>query len=72
MDTAVDDYNYAHFDKYVAAGGERREFSAFPNQLHVGQPAPDFSALRLDDNETVTLSEVSRRRAVLLEFGSFT
>lgn len=66
------EYNYDRFDEYVATGRASDEFSAFPNHLHAGQQAPDFSAQRLDDGETVTLMELARHRGVVLEFGSFT
>jgi hypothetical protein len=68
----TDEYNYARFDEYVATGREREEFGAFPNHLHTGEQAPDFSAQPLDEGKTVTLMELARRRGVVLEFGSFT
>jgi len=68
----IDEYNYERFDEYVATGRESEEFSAFPNHLHAGEPAPDFSAQRLDDGRTVSLMDLARRRGVVLEFGSFT
>lgn len=68
----VDSYNYERFDEYVESGRELEEFSAFPNHLHAGQPAPAFTAVRLADEAQVDLSEVWAERTVVLEFGSFT
>lgn len=64
-------YNYARFDQYVESGQESAEFSVFPNHLHAGETAPDFTALSLDDRP-LQLSDVWARRNVVLEFGSFT
>jgi hypothetical protein len=68
----ADDYNYRRFDEYVENGPERAEFAAFPDHLHVGDAAPDFAATRLEDGERLRVSELWRRRDVVLEFGSFT
>jgi hypothetical protein len=65
-------YNYEHFDTYVEGGAELAEFAAFPNHLHVGAPAPDASLTRLDDRDTVRLSDRWRTRTLVMEFGSFT
>ena len=65
-------YNYDRFDQYVESGAEIAEFSAFPNHLHAGDPAPDASLIRLDDEGTVRLSDLWSDRNVVLEFGSFT
>jgi len=64
-------YNYEHFDAYVAAGEDEREFGAFPNALHAGEKAPD-GELTLLGGARLRLSDVWRRRGVVLEFGSFT
>jgi hypothetical protein len=40
--------------------------------LHVGDPAPDFSLLKVDKSETVKLSELNKSRPVVLVFGSYT
>jgi hypothetical protein len=40
--------------------------------LHVGDPAPDFSLLKLDKSERVQLSTLSQRQPVVLVFGSYT
>lgn len=66
------DYNYERFDTYVADGGEEREFAAFPNHLHAGDPAPEISGLLLNERNHLALSEIWRRRTVVVEFGSFT
>lgn len=68
----ADAYNYRRFDQYVESGREREEFSAFADHLHAGQRAPDFTALRLDDEQPVRLSDVWARKNIVLEFGSFT
>ena len=66
------DYNYERFDAYVAGGAEQREFAAFPDHLHAGDQAPEISGVLLDDRNHLALSEVWRRRTVVVEFGSFT
>jgi len=65
-------YNYDKFDEYVKSGAEFAEFSAFPNDLHAGDPAPDASLIRLEDESPVRLSDLWAERNVVLEFGSFT
>jgi hypothetical protein len=41
--------------------------------LHVGDPAPDFSLMKLDKSATVRLSNLSAQgRPVVLIFGSYT
>jgi hypothetical protein len=64
-------YNYERFDAYVESGEDEREFGAFPNLLHTGEPAPD-GELTLLDGERVRLSELWSQSPVVLEFGSFT
>ena len=71
MDGGVSSYNYEHFDAYVESGQDEREFSAFPNILHAGERAPDGELTTLD-GARVRLSELWRRRDLVLEFGSFT
>ena len=68
----MSEYNYERFDEYVASGREQQEFAAFSSIGHAGEPAPDFTAVRLRDAAQVRLHEVTRRKAVVLEFGSFT
>jgi hypothetical protein len=64
-------YNYERFDAYVESGVDAREFGAFPNSLHAGEPAPDGELLLLD-GVRVRLSELWSRNSIVLEFGSFT
>ena len=40
--------------------------------LHVGDPAPDFSLLKLDHTGSVQLSELYKQQPVVLVFGSYT
>ena len=40
--------------------------------LHEGDPAPDFSLLKVDRSERVQLSVLNQRRPVVLVFGSYT
>jgi len=40
--------------------------------LHVGDPAPDFSLLKLDKSERVQLSVLNQQQPVVLVFGSYT
>ena len=64
-------YNYEHFDAYVESGEDEREFGAFPNTLHAGERAPD-GELTVLGGESIRLSDLWRRRGLVLEFGSFT
>ena len=64
-------YNYERFDAYVESGGDEREFGTFPTMLHAGERAPDGELLELE-GEGVRLSDLWRRRGLVLEFGSFT
>ena len=64
-------YNYERFDLYVERGDDEREFAAFPNMLHAGEPPPD-GELTLLDGERVRLSELWSASGLVLEFGSFT
>jgi len=65
-------YNYAHFDHYIAAGGEQEDTAAFRGSVHAGQRAEDFTLLRLDDAAQVGLASLWRPRPLVMEFGSFT
>lgn len=67
-----DPYNYERFDEHVRAGFVLEEFTAFPNQLHAGEVAPDFVATDLEGGADVRMSELWRQQAVVMEFGSFT
>jgi hypothetical protein len=40
--------------------------------LHVGDPAPTFSLLKLDKSERVQLATLNQRQPVVLVFGSYT
>jgi hypothetical protein len=40
--------------------------------LHVGDPAPDFSLLKVDKSERIQLSVLNQRQPVVLIFGSYT
>jgi hypothetical protein len=68
----VTGYNYETFDGYLASGAEEREFTAWPDLLHAGEPAPEIAGTLLDDGEQIALSSVWKRRTVVVEFGSFT
>ena len=65
-------YNYAHFDDYVADGGDVADESAFWASPRAGQRAPDFVVPRLGDGSGVRLSDLWRSRPLVMEFGSFT
>jgi hypothetical protein len=41
-------------------------------RLNLGNPAPDFSLLKVDKSERVQLSAVNLHRPVVLVFGSYT
>jgi hypothetical protein len=40
--------------------------------LHAGDPAPDFSLLKLDKSASVRLSELNAKSPVVMVFGSYT
>jgi hypothetical protein len=40
--------------------------------LHPGDPAPDFSLMKLDKSARVQLSELTKHQPVVLVFGSYT
>jgi hypothetical protein len=40
--------------------------------LHPGDPAPDFSLMKLDKSASVQLSELTKQQPVVLVFGSYT
>ena len=61
-------YNYDTFTAQPHAA----LFSAFQNNLHAGDLAPDFESRRLEDGKTVRLSDYTAEANVILEFGSFT
>jgi hypothetical protein len=41
-------------------------------KLRVGDPAPDFSLLKVDKSERVELAKLNRQQPVVLVFGSYT
>jgi peroxiredoxin len=41
-------------------------------RLQVGDPAPDFSLLKVDKTDRVQLSALNQRQPVVLVFGSYT
>lgn len=66
------DYNYAYFDQYVARGGHEADEAAFRASFRAGDPAADFSLLRLADGTRVRLSSMWKSKPLVMEFGSFT
>ena len=40
--------------------------------LHIGDPAPDFTLLKVDKSERVQLSQLNENKPVVLVFGSYT
>jgi hypothetical protein len=64
----MNEYNYSVFDM------EREEpiFEAFPNNLHVGERAPNFELEDLATGEMVSLRSLATSGVAVLEFGSFT
>jgi peroxiredoxin len=40
--------------------------------LNIGDPAPDFSLLKVDHSGSVQLSALNRQQPVVLVFGSYT
>jgi len=40
--------------------------------LKIGDPAPDFSLLKVDKSGSIRLSELNKQRPVVLVFGSYT
>ena len=61
-------YNYTNFDGY----SDNQTFDTFQSLLHVGDQAPDFEAVNLDDGKKVRLTDYTAESNVVLEFGSFT
>ncbi len=68
----LEDYNYAHFDRFVVSGEADAMFERFKAMNHAGDLAPDGELTALGDGKSVRLSELWGERAVVLEFGSFT
>jgi hypothetical protein len=51
-------YNYAHFDDYIAAGGDLADEAAFWASPRAGLRALDFTLPRLGDGAGVRLSDL--------------
>lgn len=64
----TDNYNYVDF----VLRNEMQPFVNFRDRLHVGEKAPDFELHRLDDGETLKLSNHWTDTHCVIEFGSFT
>jgi hypothetical protein len=64
----MNEYNYQSFPIDVDA----EAFAAFPDVLKAGQPAPDGELTDAHSGETVRLSDLWKRDALVIEFGSFT
>ncbi len=65
-ETAVALYNYEAF-----MGGES-DLLGFRSKLPIGSPAPDFTAVALDNREKVQLRDYWKDGDVVIEFGSLT
>jgi hypothetical protein len=65
-------YNYPRFDHHVASGDDVADEAAFRAAPRAGEPAADFTLLRLADGAQVRLSELWRSTPLVMEFGSFT
>jgi hypothetical protein len=65
-------YNYAHFDDYIADGGDLADEAAFWASPRAGLRALDFTLPRLGDGAGVRLSDLWRSQPLVMEFGSFT
>jgi hypothetical protein len=72
VDENADGYNYAYFDRHVAAGADSEDEAAFRASFHAGERAEDFALVRLDDGAQVNLSDLWRSKPLVMEFGSFT
>jgi hypothetical protein len=57
---------------YVVLPFETMWTHARAGQLQAGDPAPDFSLMKLDKSATVQLSALSSQQPVVLVFGSYT
>ncbi len=65
-------YNYERFDEFIAKGGEEESKAAFRASFSAGQPAGDFTLLRLDDAAQVRLASLWQPKPLVMEFGSVT
>jgi hypothetical protein len=66
------EYNYSHFDQYVAKGGHEDDEAAFRANFHAGDPAADFSLHGLADGARIRLASMWKSKPLVMEFGSFT
>ena len=57
---------------FVLAPFETLWTHARAGALHPGDPAPDFSLMKLDKTERIQLSSLTARQPVVLVFGSYT
>ena len=57
---------------YLVLPFETMWIHARSGQLKTGDPAPDFSLLKLDKSDKVQLSALSSQQPVVLVFGSYT
>jgi hypothetical protein len=57
---------------YVLVPFETMWTHARAGQLRAGDPAPDFSLIKLDKSATVQLSSLTAQKPVVLVFGSYT
>jgi hypothetical protein len=57
---------------YVMVPFETMWVQARAGELHPGDPAPDFSLLKLDKTEKVQLASFTNQQPVVLVFGSYT
>jgi hypothetical protein len=57
---------------YLILPFETMWIHARAGQLQKGDPAPDFSLLKLDKSDKIQLSALSSRQPVVLVFGSYT
>jgi hypothetical protein len=71
-ETGLAGYNYVNFDHHVATGTDIADEVAFSGSSSAGEPAADFSLVRLDDGTQQKLSELWRQKPLVMEFGSFT
>lgn len=62
------EYNYREFDLPT----ELLPFDDFPDALHVGAKAPNYSLEDLGSGESREMKSLWAKNVVVIEFGSFT
>lgn len=62
------DYNYSSFP----LDADMQDFVRFPNIARVDTKAPDGVVINAKDESEVTLSELFKKGATVIEFGSYT